>query len=130
MSAPIRMLIADDSDCVRRAIGLLLAVEPGICLCGEAATYADLVNKIIEVDPQVVLMDLHMPDQQEFDCAYLKGKLRRTALLAMSAWSDEATANLADSYGAVKLLDKGKLATTLMPAVEECLRQEVRAHSA
>jgi DNA-binding NarL/FixJ family response regulator len=130
MSAPIRILIADDSDSVRRAIGLLLAVEPRICLCGEAATYADLVKKVIEADPQVVLMDLHMPDQQQFDCADLKGKLRRTVLLAMSAWSDEATANLADSYGAVKLLDKSKFASTLMPAIEECLRQKVRAHSA
>jgi len=45
----------------------------------------------------------------------------------MSVWTDEETASLAQSYGAMKLLDKSQLASTLMPAIEECVQQNGRA---
>jgi hypothetical protein len=45
-------------------------------------------------------------------------------LLAMSAWNDEEAAGLAESYGAIKLLEKGRLASTLFPAIEECMGQK------
>jgi len=94
-------------------------------VCGEVSTYSELLTKISELDPSVVLMDLHMSDERHFDCDYIKDQLRRSRLLAMSVWTDEATASLARSYGAVRLLDKGNLASMLMPTIEECTRQEV-----
>jgi hypothetical protein len=61
-----------------------------------------------------------MSDERHFDCNYIKDQLRHSRLLAMSVWTDEATASLARSYGAVRLLDKGNLASMLMPTIEEC----------
>jgi hypothetical protein len=55
-----------------------------------------------------------------FDCTYVKDQLRRSRLLTMSIWTDEATALLAHSCGAVRLLDKGSPASSLMPTIEEC----------
>lgn len=125
MNAPIRILVADDSQTMRRAISMLLAAEPRITVCGEASTYSELLKKIEQLDPRVVLMDLHMSDERNFDCTYIKDQLRRSRLLAMSVWTDEVTASLAHSYGAVRLLDKCNLASSLMPTIEECTGEKV-----
>jgi DNA-binding NarL/FixJ family response regulator len=82
MSEPIRILVADDSQSVRRAITMLLAAELKITVCGEVSTYSELLEKIGELDPRVVLMDLHMSDERNFDCDYVRDQLRRSRLLA------------------------------------------------
>ena len=130
MKGPIRILVADDSQSMRRAITMMLAAEPRITVCGEASTYSELLKKISELDPRVVLMDLHMSDERHFDCTYIKNQLRRSRLLAMSIWTDEVSASLARSYGAVRLLDKGNLASSLMPTIEECTGEKVRSRHA
>ena len=107
-----------------------LPLNPGFALCREVRTYTDLLKKINELDPRVVLMDLHMSDESHFDGNYIKGQLRRSRLLAMSVWKDDMTVRLAHSYGAIKLLDKSNLVSTLMPAVEECIHEERRARPA
>jgi hypothetical protein len=48
----------------------------------------------------------------------------------MSFADDEETVNLAKEYGALKLLDKMELASTLIPAIEECLQQNRRGYHA
>jgi hypothetical protein len=45
----------------------------------------------------------------------------------MSFANDEDTVTLAKEYGALKLLDKMELASTLLPAIEECIQQNGRA---
>jgi hypothetical protein len=60
----------------------------------------------------------------------IKGHLYRSCLLAMSVWNDKETVSLAQSYGAVKLLDKGELASVLIPAIEACMQQNPRAPDA
>jgi DNA-binding NarL/FixJ family response regulator len=55
MSAPIRIRVADDSQCMRRAISMMLAAEPTVTVCGEVGTYSELLKKIGELHPRVVL---------------------------------------------------------------------------
>lgn len=123
MGTPIRLLIADDSEDIRHAICVLLQAQTDIAVCGEAGNYAELLKKFNATTTDVVLMDLRMPGEKLFTPATIKGHLHGSCLLAMSVWNDEETANLAKSYGAMKLLDKGQLASTLMPAIEECIQQ-------
>jgi DNA-binding NarL/FixJ family response regulator len=80
--------------------------------------------------PDVVLMDLRMPDENRFEPACIKKQLSGSCLLAMSVWADEETATLAESYGAMILLDKSNLVSTLLPAIEECMRQRGKKQSA
>src|SRR5580704_10597713 len=121
MGTPIRILIADDSAIIRRAICVLLQTQTDIAVCGEAGNYAELLKKFNATTTDVVLMDIRMPGEKLFTPATIKGHLQGSCLLAMSVWNDEEAANLAKSYGAMKLLDKGQLASTLMPAIEECM---------
>jgi DNA-binding NarL/FixJ family response regulator len=130
MGTPVRLLIADDSAIIRRAICVLLQAQTDIAVCGEAGNYAELLKKFNASTTDVVLMDIRMPGENLFTPATIKGHLHGSCLLATSVWNDEETASLAQSYGATKLLDKGQLASTLIPAIEACIQQGGTAHLA
>jgi DNA-binding NarL/FixJ family response regulator len=57
----IRVLIADDQALVRRGFRMILEVEPGIELVGEAADGEEAVRLTYELQPDIVLMDVRMP---------------------------------------------------------------------
>lgn len=58
----IRVLLADDQHLVRAGFRALLEAEPGIDVVGEAATGREAVRLAAETRPDVVLMDIRMPD--------------------------------------------------------------------
>ena len=62
MSQTISVLIADDQDLVREGLRMLLEAEPDIIVAGEAGTGSEAVASARRNDPDVVLMDVRMPD--------------------------------------------------------------------
>src|SRR5258708_3919659 len=116
----ITVLLADDTSLVRKAIRRMLECEPEIEIVGEAADFAETIKMTLDLRPQVVVMDLHMPNSPRVSPSELKASLASCAsrLLAISIWNDEDTKILAISYGAVTLLDKPNLATELIPAIK------------
>ncbi|MET7653060.1 MULTISPECIES: response regulator transcription factor [unclassified Streptomyces] len=58
----IRVLIADDQEMVRQGFTVLLNAHPGIEVIGQAVHGLDAVAKVAELDPDVVLMDIRMPE--------------------------------------------------------------------
>ncbi|WP_371651376.1 MULTISPECIES: response regulator [unclassified Streptomyces] len=63
MTTPaIRVLIADDQMMVRQGLTVLLNAEPGIEVVGQAVDGLDAVAKVAELAPDVVLMDVRMPE--------------------------------------------------------------------
>lgn len=60
-SADVRVLIADDQKVVRDGLALLVGLLPGIDVVGVAIDGEDAVRQARRLDPDVVLMDLHMP---------------------------------------------------------------------
>jgi two-component system, NarL family, response regulator NreC len=63
MADPIRVLIVDDHAVVRTGIRLLLAREPDIDPVGEAGTGREAIFQARALEPDVLLMDVVMPDQ-------------------------------------------------------------------
>jgi DNA-binding NarL/FixJ family response regulator len=57
-----RVLIADDDDLMRAGLAELLAADPTIEIVGEASTGREAVERTRRLDPDVVLMDVRMPD--------------------------------------------------------------------
>ncbi|MFF5368846.1 response regulator [Streptomyces sp. NPDC013187] len=59
--AQIRVVLADDERMVRTALRAILSAEPDLDVVGEAATGAEAVSVVRELRPEVVLMDVRMP---------------------------------------------------------------------
>ena len=59
---PLSILIADDHEVVRRGIRALLEARPDWKICGEAATGHEASNKAKKLSPDLVLLDLMMPE--------------------------------------------------------------------
>jgi DNA-binding NarL/FixJ family response regulator len=60
--SPVRVVLADDERMVRTALRAILSAEPDLEVVGEAATGAEAVAVVREVRPDVVLMDVRMPE--------------------------------------------------------------------
>jgi DNA-binding NarL/FixJ family response regulator len=58
---PTRILIADDDATIRLLLRRLLEKQPDWEVCGDASTGAEAIEKVEELDPDVVVMDLGMP---------------------------------------------------------------------
>jgi DNA-binding NarL/FixJ family response regulator len=113
------VLLADDSDLMLRMIRRLLQERPEIEFLGQAKNFAQTLQMTGELKPQVVVMDLHMADETEFEPDFIKSQLLRSAqhIVIMSVWNDEESQALANSYGAASFLDKNTLSSSLIPAI-------------
>src|ERR1035437_6571799 len=65
----LRILIADDHDLMRRGVRALLVSHPGWEVCGEAHTGREAVTKAEELKPDVVVLDISMPDLNGLEAA-------------------------------------------------------------
>ena len=123
---PITVLLTDDKEVVRRSIRLLLDSDPDIHTVGEAFNFKEAIQRATELKPQIVVMDLHMPDTSSVNPQEIKSLLNTlgSRLIAISFWKDEGTHALAKSLGAVTLLDKMTLTTDLIPAIKAATTQQ------
>lgn len=105
-SKPIRVLIVDDHDVWRGALRDVLYVFDNLEFAGEASNGEEAVRMCAEVQPDVVLMDLMMP---EMDGITATRAIRRicpdTSLIALT--SDESLAKAAVQAGAATYMMKG-----------------------
>lgn len=62
MNHPIRILIADDHPVVRDGLVAILGTQPDFQVIGEAATGKETVTRTLELHPDVLLLDLEMPE--------------------------------------------------------------------
>ena len=65
MTERVQVLIADDHPIFRDGLRALLATDPDIELIGEAADGTDVQRMVEDLQPDIVLMDLHMPGVDE-----------------------------------------------------------------
>jgi DNA-binding NarL/FixJ family response regulator len=113
----IRVLLADDSEIMRKVILDLLKSDPEIEVVAESVGFAQTIQLAAKLQPQIIVLDVHMRDEHTVTRAQLKSGLNGSRLLAISIWKDEETIALAETMGAVKLLDKTKLTAELIPAI-------------
>ena len=114
----IKVLLADDSEIVRRAIRALLRSQPEIELVGEAADFRKTIQMMNELNPEVIVLDLHMPKGTEATLLDVKSHLNHGSwLLAMSVSNDDETKALAESVSTFPLLDKMELSNKLIPTI-------------
>jgi two-component system response regulator DevR len=86
----ITLLLVDDHEVVRLGLRSLIAKSGGIRVLGEAATVAEAVREAQRLRPDVVLMDLRLPDGSGITaCREILSRAPRTRVLFLTSYSDE-----------------------------------------
>lgn len=126
MNAPAknyRVLVADDHDVVRRGVRALLEGQPGVEVCCEAATGVEAVEHVKKTKPDLVVLDLTMPDMNGLEAArVIRETSPETEVLILSMHFSEEIAREVLRVGARGYLLKTDANTELIAAVQR-LRQ-------
>jgi DNA-binding NarL/FixJ family response regulator len=115
---PVRVIVADDQKVVRDGLSLLLSMLPGIQVIGTAVDGTDAVRQAVTAVPDVVLMDLSMPNCDGIEAtrqiAHLQPDVR---VVVLTAFSDDDTVFAALRAGARGYLTKNAGAAEILQAL-------------
>lgn len=129
---PIRVLVVDDSKLARDMIGSILESEPDIIVAGEAADGAEAIDKVVELRPDLVTMDIEMPVMGGLEAIEKIIAARPTPILVVTALTGVRTAFAAVSKGALDVIEKPDISpensTNLIKKIRLLSRVNVSAH--
>ncbi len=116
--ATIRVVLADDHALVRQGFRRILEDEPDIAVVGEAGTGLEAIDLVRTTQPDVVVMDMAMPEMNGLHAAHEILKLRpATRILILSMYSDDQYVRNALDAGVHGYILKGALETDMVRAI-------------
>ncbi len=119
MSKPIRILLADDHNVMRRGLRLLLESQPGFSVVAEAADGHQAVEQAMATRPDVAVLDIAMPRLNGAEAAQrINEMLPGTAIVILSMHSDEGYVLQALKAGAKAYLVKDSAESDLIDAIK------------
>ena len=122
----IRVLLADDHTLVRRGIRALLETQADFQIVGEAATGIDAVAQALALAPDVVLMDIGMPELDGLEAtARIKREMPSANVLLLTIHDDANYLFRALTVGASGYILKGAEVSDLVLALQAVQRGEV-----
>jgi NarL family two-component system response regulator LiaR len=115
---PIRILLVDDHDMVRRGLAVFLLAYDDFMLVGEAANGAEALEKCAELRPDVVLMDLMMPVMDGVSAIRsIRAGYPATQVIALTSFSEEKLVETSLQAGAIGYLYKNASVDELAAAI-------------
>ena len=117
-AAPIRVLLADDHDILRQGLKLLLGLQQDMQVVAEARTGREAVALALELAPNVVVMDITMPDMDGLEaCRHIRAQQPATQVLILTMHESEEYFLQALRMGAAGYLVKKAAPTELRMAI-------------
>jgi DNA-binding NarL/FixJ family response regulator len=114
-----QILIADDSGTVRRILRHFLQDRRGVKVCGEAANGLEAVEKARVLRPDLVLLDLAMPEMNGVEAAsVLKKMMPKVFIIVFTMYSENIGRSLTAAAGVDLVLSKPDGMKALADAVE------------
>lgn len=110
----IRVLLVDDHEVIRVGLRTVLGQTQGVTVVGEAGTIAEAIQQTQRLKPDVILMDVRLPDGSGVDaCREILGALPGTRVIFLTSYADDDSvlaAVLAGAHGYVlKEIDSSAL---------------------
>jgi DNA-binding NarL/FixJ family response regulator len=123
----IRVLIADDHDVVRQGLRTFLSLDPELEIVGEAADGAEAVRLAHRLRPNVVLMDLLMPEMDGIAATQIiRRELPDTEVVALTSVLEDDKVVGAVRAGAIGYLLKDTRAAELRQAIKAAAAGQVQ----
>ena len=123
----IRVLVVDDHSVVRQGLRMFLGLDPELDVVGEAVDGAEAVQKVQQLRPDVVLMDLLMPVMDGITAtATIRRMFPETEVLALTSVLEDASVVGAVGAGAIGYLLKDTDADALCRAIKAAAAGQVQ----
>jgi DNA-binding NarL/FixJ family response regulator len=121
----LRILLADDHELVRQGFRALLATQPAWTICGEASTGREAVALALEAHPDIVVMDLSMPELSGVEAIrQIRAALPKTEVLILTMHASGDLVREGLDAGARGVVLKTEAARSLVAAIEAVTRHE------
>lgn len=119
----IRVLIADDQELIRQSLSFVLDAQADITMVGTASNGREAIELVRKEKPDVVLMDIRMPEVDGVECTRLiKAAYPQIKVIILTTFDDDEYVFGALRYGASGYLLKGVSVSELANAVREVVR--------
>ena len=120
----IRVLLVDDQPIVRRGLRVRFRLEPDLQVVGEASTGTEALTLAQTLTPDVVLMDIQMPEMDGIAAtAALRRVVPQSAVVILSIANDTQTRAQAQAAGAVAFVEKRGATDSLLAAIRQAAAQ-------
>ena len=112
------MLVADDHEVVREGIRALLGLQKDMQLVGEAIDGRDAVEKTLHLLPDIVLMDIIMPNMNGLEATRLICKeCKKVRVFILTQYDDEENVLASKKVGAFGFVSKRSASSELLSAI-------------
>jgi two-component system, NarL family, response regulator DevR len=116
--SPVRVFLVDDHEVVRRGVAEVLEDDPAITVAGEAGSVAEAMARVPAVRPDVVVVDMRLPDGDGADlCRSLRDRIPGLRCLVLTSFSEQEALDAAVRAGAAGFLLKQVRGPALVSAV-------------
>jgi NarL family two-component system response regulator LiaR len=130
-NTPIRVLIVDDHLMVRDGLRVFLSVYDDILVVGEAEDGQKAISLCDEVHPNVILMDLLMPNMDGFEATrVIRAKNSSVQVIALTSFADQDLVTQAFKAGVISYLLKDVHSEKLAETIREANRGRATIDSA
>jgi DNA-binding NarL/FixJ family response regulator len=114
-----KILIVDDHEVVRQGIRTILRARPQWEICGEAVNGRDAIEKAQSLDPDVIIMDITMPEMSGIEATREISRLKlRASVLVFTMHESKNLASTVQDAGARGFVLKSHAARDLLEALE------------
>jgi DNA-binding NarL/FixJ family response regulator len=121
-----RILLADDHAVVLKGLRALLGSQLGWRVCGEARNGREAIEKVSQLRPDIVIMDLNMPELNGLEAArHIRKELPQTEVLILTLHESEQMMRQALDAGARGYVVKSDAGGELVAAVEAVRRHRL-----
>lgn len=129
MTDQIKILIADDHAVVREGLRLLLGSEPGMAVVGQAADGVEAVQMAERLQPDVILLDLMMPNKNGIEAiTEIKNNNSEARILVLTSFAEDEMVFPAIKGGALGYLLKDSSPQELLQAIRDTYEGESSLH--
>lgn len=118
--ATVRVFLVDDHEVVRRGVAEVLEDDPHLVVAGEAGSVAEALARVPAVRPDVVVLDMRLPDGSGADlCRSLRQRMPGLPCLVLTSFTEPEAREAAVRAGATGFLLKQVRGPALVSAVRE-----------